>query len=154
MSASSGTLVRSLSHLLAALISNPSKFRRQWKQCQSGSDPSGILGRWQGHWASQTSGHGGRLKCVLTRAETSGHDYEAYFFAVFARVLSVCYAVRLHGRQTDSGVHLEGETDIGRLAGGVYSYKGEVTPSGFRCAYRGSYDHGIFEMKKVLPPEL
>ncbi len=142
-------MFRNISHLLAALFNDRSRFDREWREYRPPAGDKGIQGRWLGEWISEENGHRGELKCVLTKIATD--KYNAHFYAVFAKMLRVCYSVQLHGGQAGEKVELEGEADLGRLAGGVYHYKGHATPSEFQCAYRCAYDHGAFQMKLYDP---
>jgi hypothetical protein len=142
-------LVRSISHVLAAFFNNARDFKRRWNQpAPPPSAANDLQGHWEGEWISQASGHRGPLRCVLSK--TSPGDYQAAFHAVYCGALRVAYTVPLHGRIDGGKLSLEGETDIGRLAGGIYSYKGEADETAFRCTYRCRYDHGTFQMRPAV----
>ena len=89
------------------------------------------------------------MRSLLARGETG--EYKATFHAVYATILRVCYTVPLHGKWSDGKLKLEGEADIGALAGGIYHYQGEAGEDGFVCTYRCKYDHGTFRMKPAAP---
>jgi len=145
-------MIRSISHLLAAVFSNAADFNRHWRLDDTKSvAETGVAYRWTGEWISETNGHRGALRCLLT--QTSPTEYAANFYAVYAGVLRVCYSVPLHGRKNDKTLILEGDADIGRLAGGVYHYSGEATAQAFRCTYQCKYDRGIFEMSPASRPK-
>ncbi|MGA2174401.1 MAG: hypothetical protein ABSH38_05385 [Verrucomicrobiota bacterium] len=91
------------------------------------------------------NGHHGAMRCVLSN--TAAGSYQATFHAVYCGALRVCYTVPLHGWMSGRKLQLEGDADLGRLAGGVYSYKGEAGEEEFNCAYRCQYDHGTFHLK-------
>ena len=137
-------MLRNLSHTLAALTGNCGDFRAAWEQAD-GSPEKGE--RWTGEWISQENGHRGALRCVLRRRE--GGDFEAMFHARYARFLRVCYTVALHGARVGEAWRLEGEADLGGLAGGVYTYRGELAGATMTCAYACRYDRGIFELRAV-----
>ena len=138
-------MVRKISHFLAALVNNASDFKRRWSQpAPLPSTANGLQGRWVGEWISEANGHRGALRGVLTRGESG--DYKASFHAVYAKVLRVCYSVQLHGTWSDAKLKLEGEADLGALAGGIYSYRGEADETKFSCTYKCKYDHGTFQM--------
>ncbi len=142
-------MIRSISHVLAAVFSNASDFNRRWSQGDSHSDAgAGLPRRWEGQWISETNGHHGALRCLL--AQNSPTEYAATFYAVYASVLRVCYSVPLHGQGNGETVKLEGDADLGRLAGGIYHYAGEATTRAFRCTYECKYDRGTFEMVPAL----
>ena len=139
-------MARKISHLLAALVNNASDFKRRWnQQMPLPSAANGLQGRWEGEWISEANGHRGALRCLLVRAEAG--DYKATFHAVYAKILRVCYTVPLHGQWSDGKLKLEGEADIGALAGGIYRYQGEAGEKEFICTYSCKYDHGTFRMK-------
>jgi hypothetical protein len=137
-------MLRAISHVLAAFVSNASEFKRRWKEPATGD---GFPRRWEGQWISESNGHHGALRCIL--AQSSPTEYAATFHAVYAGILRVCYTVPLHGQRAGDALKLEGDTDLGRLAGGTYHYSGEATGRMFRCAYQCEYDHGTFEMFPV-----
>jgi HEAT repeat protein len=144
-------MARTISHFLAALVNNASDFKRHWNEDTLPPGASnGLQGRWQGQWISEANGHCGALRCVLTRGE--GGDYKAAFHAVYASILRVCYTVPLHGQWNDGKLKLEGDADLGPLAGGIYRYQGEAGETEFICQYNCKYDHGTFHMKPA-PPE-
>jgi hypothetical protein len=138
-------MIRSISHVLAAFFSNAPDFKRRWSQDDSHpSADNGLPRRWEGQWISDANGHHGALRCLLT--QNSPTDYAATFHAVYAGVLRVCYSVPLGGQSNGETVKLEGDADLGRLAGGLYHYAGEATARAFRCAYQCKYDRGTFEL--------
>jgi hypothetical protein len=140
-------LVRSISHTLAALLSGSTAFRSEWKRCGVVSRSSGIEGRWQGEWVSEVNGHHGGLRGVVSKSDAA--HYCGIFHATYAKFLRVSYVVSLSGREQDGRVELEGEADLGRLAGGVYHYAGKATSDEFNCSYDCKYDHGSFRMNRV-----
>jgi hypothetical protein len=143
-------MIRSISHLLAAVFSNASEFNRRWSQNDSpASSESGLPCRWEGQWISQTNGHHGALRCLLT--ETSPAEFAATFYAVYAGKLRVCYTVQLRGTRNGETLRLEGDAELGWLAGGTYRYAGEATVRAFRCTYECKYDRGTFEMLPLSP---
>jgi hypothetical protein len=138
-------MIRSISHVLAAVFSNASDFNRHWRQDDSHiTAGNGVPHRWEGQWISEANGRHGALRCLLT--QNSPTEYNAKFYAVYAGVLRVAYSVPLRGQRIDTKVMLEGDADLGRLAGGVYHYAGEATDKAFRCTYQCKYDRGTFEM--------
>jgi hypothetical protein len=138
-------MIRSISNILAAVFSNVSEFNRRWNQDDTQvSAAAGLPVRWEGRWISETNGHHGALRCLLT--QNSPTEFAATFYAVYAGALRVCYTVPLRGQSSEGKLTLAGDADIGRLGGGVYHYAGEATTSAFRCTYQCKYDRGTFEM--------
>jgi hypothetical protein len=140
---------RSISHVLAAIFSNASDFNRRWNEPTTPAQMD-IPARWEGKWISETNGHNGALRCILNPTTTT--EYEASFYAVYAGFLRVCYTVSLHGQRSGQTLSLDGDADLGKLAGGNYHYAGEATPQAFRCTYECKYDCGTFEMSPAANP--
>jgi hypothetical protein len=140
---------REVSQTLAAVFSNCSEFSREWDRYEAApaQNRSPLEGRWEGQWISDANGHHGTLQCLLT-LEPSG-NYRAFFHATFSRALRVCYTAHLNAKKLENSVEIEGEADLGKLAGGLYHYHGTVTPEKFQCSYRCSYDHGKFDMSPI-----
>lgn len=107
-----------------------------------------MEGRWDGSWRSDSNGHHGSLRCVIQRGDDQA--YRARFRARYAGLLSFGYTVSLTATNDAPGHwRFRGEADLGRLAGGVYQYEGEVREDAFKSSYRSSGDHGVFEMNRV-----
>jgi len=141
-------IVRSFSHILAALFNKRSELERAWRQYNPAPGANGsIEGRWVGQWRSEMTQHSGELKCLLNRVRPDQLD--AKFLATFRRIFRVGYGVSLAAQEADKGVKLKGQSDLGALAGGVYLYDGEVTLNEFRCTYRSEQDHGVFTLKRL-----
>ncbi len=138
--------------LLALITCGCSSFNREWRQAEKTPVALGSLaGRWEGHWLSDVNGHNGNLRCLITRSNE--HEYAARFRATYWRVLRFSYTVPLQVEPHDGGWRLRGEADLGRTAGGVYRYAGTATPTNFHSTYDSKYDHGIFEMKRLMGEE-
>jgi hypothetical protein len=143
---------RALKHALAALTTNGRHFQQAWSRARQHPDrPDQFGSGWEGEWISEENGHRGPLRCVLTRLDSA--RYEAQFHAVYARVLRVCYSVVLAAQPSGERIRLQGETDLGCLAGGVYQYEGDMDASHLVCRYRCRYDHGTFNLKACQPDE-
>ena len=139
-------IVRMISHVLAAVFNNARDFEQRWRlAAPPPSAANELQGRWVGEWISEANGHRGALRCILSKDRTGG--FEALFHAKFCGGLRVCYTAPLHGQMNGSRLLLDGEMDIGKLAGGIYSYKGDANENEFTCSYRCKYDHGVFQMK-------
>ena len=141
-------MLRGLAHTLAALFGNCGDFQRRWNDVDKNAQPpTGVAGRWTGEWRSEENGHHGALRCV-TEAVSQG-CCAASFHARYGGILRVCYRVRLELKPEEEAVVLHGQTDLGRLAGGIYTYEGTIRADQFTCRYRCRYDHGIFELQRL-----
>src|SRR5436309_15419670 len=87
---------RSILLLLCVLLGGTgcSSFHRDWKAgANAPVVPNDIQGRWEGSWLSQTRGHHGRLRCLMSK-KTDG-QYDARFHAKFWKIFSFGYTVPL-----------------------------------------------------------
>jgi len=137
--------------LLVVALTGCSSFGREWRATARQPAPvADISGRWEGVWVSEVSGHRGRLRAILT-PETN-QVWRARFHARYAGLLTFGYTVRLHTTAVADGeVRFEGEADLGKLAGGVYTYAGRANTTNFFATYQSRDDHGRFELRRPGP---
>ena len=129
------------------LLSGCSSFHREWRKAgREATPPPGIEGRWDGRWLSDANGHHGRLRAVITR--TAPGKYRAHYRAKFLRIMSYSYAAELTARETSGVYSFDGQADLGRLAGGVYSYAGTASTTNFHSSYKSKYDQGNYDMRR------
>jgi hypothetical protein len=129
------------------LLTGCSSFNSEYKYALNQPIQSDdISGPWEGRWLSDKNGHTGKLRAVLR--QTSGDEYDAHFHATFWKIMRSSYRVPLKVDRTAGRFTLSGESDLGLLSGGVYTYEGEATPTTFFSTYKSKYDHGTFELKR------
>ena len=124
-------------------------FERQWQAAKSYSYPEQELaGCWEGTWQSDYNGHHGRLRAIITK-QGEGY-YDAHFHATYAAVIPFEFELPLLVTDDGRAYALEGQADLGWLAGGLYTYNGNATATDFVAAYCAeNKDHGTFTMQKV-----
>ena len=105
-----------------------------------------IQGRWAGVWLSQTNGHTGKLRCLMSK-KTEG-EYQARFHAKYRKILSFGYTVPLAATNVGGVYHFHGDADLGWYAGGLYHYEGQATETNFFSVYRSRHDGGVFQMRR------
>jgi hypothetical protein len=133
--------------VLLAAATGCSNFGREWKEAALEPTPAaGIAGRWEGTWVSDVNGHRGRLRAILT--PETGASYRARFRARYAGILSFGYTVTLLTTNDAGVVRFGSQADLGKFAGGVYTYAGYATPTNFFSTYKSKGDHGRFEMRR------
>ena len=129
------------------LLGGCGHFQREWREAGKAESPSSpVAGRWEGRWQSDSPGHGGNLKCVVT--ETAEHRYRAHFHATYKGILRFTYVAELHGGPSNNVVFFSGTADLGKLAGGVYKYDGSADGTNYLSRYDSSYDKGSFKMAR------
>lgn len=128
-----------------------SGFGREWRAAARQPVPAeGLGGRWEGRWVSEVNGHAGRLRAILT--PTGAQSYRARFHARYAGFLSFGYTVELSATNDAAGrAHFRGSADLGKLAGGVYTYAGQADTQRFEATYQSRADHGRFELTRPAP---
>lgn len=131
---------------LALSLTGCSSFHKEWKAASAAPIPPGVNGPWEGEWRSEKNGHHGSLKCILT--QTSPTTFRAHFRARYMKVLRYTYAATLTGEETNGVVHLKGTTDLGKLAGGIYTYDSKITPAEFESTYSCNWDRGRYRMTR------
>jgi hypothetical protein len=136
-----------LALVLALFASGCSTFYRDWDRAAGQlPPPDSIAGRWEGAWTSDVNAHTGRLRCLLNRENDT--SYRARFRATYWKIFRFSYAVSLAVEERGGTWRISGEENLGKMAGGVYRYEGQVSPTNFHATYSSKYDHGTFEMKR------
>lgn len=140
-----GTLILGAACLALAGCSS---FNKEWRQAAESTLGSGELaGAWEGRWISDVNGHHGNLRCIMT--QTATNRYDARFRAKYKKILSFEYTVPLRVAQDGSSYRFEGSADLGKLAGGLYTYQGAASAGTFFSTYDSKSDHGKFDMRRV-----
>ncbi|MFM1769309.1 MAG: hypothetical protein RJA22_1838 [Verrucomicrobiota bacterium] len=144
--------------LLALLATGCStaRFNRAWREAaQAPAAGTGLAGRWEGTWRSDVNAHTGRLRCLVTPA-TNG-TFAARFHAEYRLILPLTFSYTVPLTVTNgadpAGPGFAGTANLGRLAGGLYSYRGRATATNFFSTYECARDRGIFEMTRPAPGE-
>lgn len=128
-------------------------FDREWKNAahNSGAKRDPFSGRWDGQWTSEKhrlpSGEpaGGRLRCLFTRVDDT--HYRAQFHANWL-CFATGYEVTFEAKRRGGVLAFRGEHDLGAIFGGVYRYKGLVTPQHFAASFASRYDYGRFDLHR------
>ncbi len=124
-----------------------SSFNREWEEFPAMGKDS-PAGRWVGRWNSQVNGHEGDLRCMISPAEKD--MYEAKFEASYGPALTFRYSMSFSATREDRSWILEGEEDLGLLAGGIYRYRGTVDLTDFVATYSSAKDMGTYRMTRFL----
>ena len=139
--------------LLVSLLCGCSTFNYEWRQAARKPTPADITGRWEGRWVSQATGHNDRMRALVSRVDASRCDvkfHAAYKFEK-ARWITVHFGYTVHMETkpgTNGAVAFHGSEDLGKLAGGVYTYDGRANATNFFSTYDSKYDRGVFEMHR------
>jgi len=138
----------SLSSLLSGCFSPG--FQKAWSDARPGNKSNAQ--RWEGRWESCRSGVGGRMRAVLS-PQADGH-VRAYFEARWKCFLTA-YEVSLNSSRRGGVTLLSGDHLLNScVGGGLYTYKGTLSPLELRAAYDSHHDKGTFHLEPsvVLHP--
>jgi len=128
-------------------VTGCSSFHKEWSAAvRAPILTNSIEGPWAGEWHSDKNGHHGSLRCVVTK--TSDTTFRAHYRATYKKIVHFSYVATLNGRETNGVVALKGDADLGKMAGGVYTYEGTATPTEFRSSYSSKYDRGEYQMSR------
>ncbi len=131
-----------------------STFNYEWRQSLNRPIPTNeITGQWEGRWVSASSGHENKMRALITKVDTNHYDvkfHAAYTLETFKFItVYFGYTVRMETwRATDGNTAFKGSENLGRLAGGVYTYDGFANPTSFFSTYDSRYDRGTFRMQR------
>jgi hypothetical protein len=138
-------MVDNLLHLFAPLAANCRDFQARWDQARAlGAD--GISGCWDGEWISVASGHRGRLRCVINPVAPA--LWRMHFRADYSGPFRACYSTDFTVVQESGRWTFTGGSDLGRLAGGAYTYSGFATLEELTCTYKSARDQGEFRLRR------
>ena len=136
-----------LSFICVLFLANCTGFQREWKAANA-APYEGIEGPWEGTWKSSFNGHGGKLRCIVTKKEDN--QYEYHYWATWAGFLSGSFRT-IHQAipsQTPETFDLSGEKDLGSL-GGIYRFTGTTTRSALNAVYTSAgSDTGAFNLTR------
>ena len=131
-----------------SLAAGCASFDHDWARAAKEPTSNSLQGCWAGTWLSDANGHNGDLRCVLTLRDDG--TYSARFHAIYGKVLGFGYTVHLKASETNGVFEFSGEADLHWWAGGVYHYDGYAHGNHFFSTYRCKYDHGVFQMKRLV----
>ena len=146
-------VAEALTIVVALITTGCSSFNREWKAAALHPTPTNTMtGRWEGIWRSEVNGHTDRLRCLITPGTNGTHA--ARFHAEYKRFFirfKFGYTVPLLLKTNEGRFEFASEANLGWYAGGVYRYRGSVTPTNFFSTFDSKYDRGVFEMTRPAP---
>jgi hypothetical protein len=121
--------------LLVGLVGGCSSFEQSWRQMAEAPPVNDeVLGRWEGRWASEATGHGDVLRCIITKQADGAYD--AWFRARFMKVFNGEYHAALEATRHGDHWRLSAAADLGFLAGGVYRQEGQIRDGLYSTTYQ------------------
>ncbi|HET6252219.1 MAG TPA: hypothetical protein VFE47_31325 [Tepidisphaeraceae bacterium] len=131
-----------------SMLTGCSSFDHDWDAAASAKPvgPTDMTGRWEGTWASDTDGHTGGLRCLIT--QTGTRTYHARYAATYGGMFHFNYEMDLEADPKFDWVTFTGSADLGALAGGEYHYEGRADSEKFYARYTSDADRGQFNMTR------
>lgn len=129
-------------------------FQRAWNQAASQPQADPVCGQWLGAWQSQANHHHGNLRCIVSPPKSPGQPHHFRYHATWMRFLSGAYRAQ-HSvtPSSPSKWSLAGQHQMPSWAGGLYTYKGHLSPTNFTATYHCKLDHGTFTLSRPLSPK-
>ena len=135
-------------------------FRKAWKNSPNPTfgmspDPdigcvADPVGKWEGTWHSKTSGHHGKLRCVVSHPVDEKEGHQFFYHATWMGFLSGSYKAT-HTIQRKGAIYVfHGEHKMPEWAGGLYHYDGTISNGEFKADYKSSADQGTYTMRRVF----
>ena len=111
------------------------------------ASPPSLSGCWEGSWRSCTTGHHGKLRATITHV--GDNRYCCRFRGTFFGIVPFKYSITLTAEPGDDVLTFFGKSNLGKLAGGVYTYTGHADHCSFHSQYKSCKDRGVFEMRRT-----
>ena len=123
-------------------------YNKRWEAAaEKPINQESLEGTWIGRWHSEPSGHQGDLRCIISKSETDDGLYDLSFWAQW-KIFSARFQVAVLTSQ-NQGIHqFEGSKNLGRLAGGLYTFKGQSDGTNFNASYDSRFDQGTFNLQR------
>ena len=134
--------------LIICGFSNCARYQKQWDKAVLNADipHSSITGAWTGSWKSTPTGHTGKLKCIIQ--EKKDGQYEFYYWATWARVISGGFRITCSVNKKNEKWTFNGEKDLGSL-GGNFNHQGKGNINKIEASYQSDRgDHGTFTLTR------
>ena len=110
-------------------------------------DPQNPTGTWKGEWRSNSTGHRGPMRVVIT--PSSKGTYQARFTGRFAAVIPFAYRAELvPTKRTDGTTVLTSSKKLGPILGS-YQMQTQVQGNALSGQFQAAGDSGSIQMQRV-----
>lgn len=138
-----------LSLLLTALcLTSCASFERQWQKSVADYQAGKVAspeGPWEGTWTTNTNGHTGALRAIVTKAE--GDDYKFHYHATWQKFLKGGYSVDFPVTRSGSTYKVDGSKSLGIF--GNFHHKATIGRNSYEATYSNDKgDLGEFSMRR------
>ncbi|MBP7949192.1 MAG: hypothetical protein KA004_06005 [Verrucomicrobiales bacterium] len=127
------------------------RFDREWqaaKTVRHTGPAAAVAGAWEGRWVSQSSGHSGKLRCLVS-PDAAGRTAIFRYEATWGDLFSGQFTLKCDLTPAGSGVwNVAGSKDLGKLLGGKFSHNGTVAEKEIKAQYHSKADQGNFTLHR------
>lgn len=121
-------------------------YNREWNETLECCPSDELAGCWEGEWVSCSTGHRGELRAIITKG--CGNTYNAWFHALFLKVVPFQYSIPLQACEKDGQVCFRGSAKLSQLVGGTYRTTGCANGCNFHAKYCADSDNGYFSLTR------
>lgn len=126
-----------------------SRFEREWNSDRRES-AQGLTGSWEGKWLSESTGHEGKLRCIVKSVNGWQNDYAFQYEATWGKFLRGIFTIQCKAEHTGPRQwKVNGSKDLGKLLGGEFSHHAEITPLAIHAQYHSRLDHGVMDLRRA-----
>ncbi len=136
------------------------RFEKDWKTAvadQSSGKGDPVSGPWAGSWTTETNGHTGKLRCLVTPLhdaacqETNGKklddQYRFRYHATWGKIFQGGYTADYDVKKSGSGYQVTGSKDLGPF--GEFKHDGKIQGDQFNATYESTKgDKGGFYLNR------
>jgi hypothetical protein len=138
-------VVVALGALVITSCSSP-RYERTWQTTRLAKDMS-PLGCWEGTWRSETNGHQGKLRCLVTRMD---QGYQFHYQARWGYFFTGEFKIVCPVEPSSPGVwKVRGSKDLGTSFGGTFSHEATISQTTLEARYSAALDHGVMQLQRV-----
>lgn len=125
-----------------------STFERDWQAGLACPQPADRLaGLWEGSWESAATGHGGKLRAIVTPC--GANRYVARYDARFCWFVPYGYDMPYAAADDGMLTHFHGVTEVDSLIGGAFRCAGWADGRTYSACVQANHDQGVFHMHRV-----
>jgi hypothetical protein len=136
--------------LASILLTACGSFEKKWDQSVAAYKSGSVKapeGPWQGSWATNTNGHTGDLRAIVTKKPGSTDEYRFKYHATWGKIFSGVFGVQYPVEQRGSSFVMEGDHDLGIFS--TFEHRGRISNGSFDASYSSKKgDVGSFSLKR------
>jgi hypothetical protein len=125
-------------------------YEKKWNEAVAAyeaGETQAPAGPWTGTWTTETNGHTGDLRAIVSPSKGGNGDYDFHYHATWKEIFSGAYKVRFPVTQSGSKYLANGEKSLGLF--GTFGHKATISGNRFDATYSNRKgDLGTFQMTR------